>query len=122
MSKLLRLSSLLAAALLGGCAAPSQYGVHGDYVLDSAPGEGLIAFSTRWAFGCRGPAIIAPVNPVLIFEGTGPRGAALLDNPLVARHYEDPPGYFYTLPTKAGDYKVTRSEEHTSELQSLTNL
>lgn len=97
------------AVLIAGCSAATYYGVSGDYTPDSKPGEGLVALSTRWVFSCPPPGLLPQpaVNPFLFFEGAGPRSSVLLDNPLVARHFENPPGYFYVLSNKAGNYRMT---------------
>ena len=107
MLKALCKVSLCVAIFLLGCSS-ATHSVRSDYTLGSTPGEGLFAFSTRFVFTCPLPAL-APwiVNPVLAFEGEGPRLIAILHNPFITHDFENPPGYFYVRKNEAGDYKVT---------------
>lgn len=90
--------------VLAGCANPFM--IKSDYTFAEHPGEGVIVFSTRWAYECPNVLLMPPpVSQTLFYTGNDSRFGVYLYHSGIKRDFENPPGYIFALPHKAGAYR-----------------
>ncbi|HRE17991.1 MAG TPA: hypothetical protein PLW86_13150 [Rhodocyclaceae bacterium] len=105
-----RFPLLLLFASLLATSCKSIHTIDGEYRFSD--GYGLVAISTRIDNRCAMTLFSSGAINFYALNGNRTSGLFLLDNSLVQRDFENPPGYFFVRSLPEGDYRLSNISFH----------